>query len=585
VEPLTGPVLAAVVNAIASHVSGQLTGAMVKGLRSRILGNPEQKALGRALERAYIRVADEHRETLAGYDVNPSFLRLEGAGELAKALIPGTQASASKLADLCVDSLTPQLDDDTRWNRVVELRPVFKMLIDTLREEIGRERFLDHLATRVEESRAAASAERLVQHFGATPATEVDRTHYLHWLIERHRYIRTSGMVRNTTVQIPLRDVFVDLVAQADPLPGERAHMWLAREQKKLQSLLESGELDQVAYKAEIERVTLQFGDEVRRRGHKRGRNLDDEPTTIMDAAKNSPHLLILGDPGAGKTTSLRYLALSHAEALASGSPRYRGELGEVRFPIYVRIGDFARSHQRALGLGSFLAAYLKSQECRAPGLADLLERRLGGGECLVLLDGLDEVASTDDRRSVIEAVTNFATAVSGQGNRFVVTSRIAGYLAAPLSPTFRVIRMKDMDGPTIKRFLNGYCPAIERAEAPEKSDEAVDLDAQASAAALIEALARSPGIRRLAASPLLLTALLLVHRAQGRLPHRRVDAYVEVAEALGRNWRSVQDVPEADLPDYQLLTSWLTRLGAWLHERRPEGVAVHQVVGVSGRS
>src|SRR5262249_46439264 len=74
--------------------------------------------------------------------------------------------------------------------------------------------------------------------------------------------------------------------------------------------------------------------------------------------------------------------------------------------------------------------------------------------------------------------------------------------------------------------------------------------------------------------NPLLLTALLLVHRARGRLPHRRIDAYVEVTEALGRTWRTVQGVPEADLPDDRMLTTWLTRLGAWLHEHRPEGSA-----------
>src|SRR5262249_35393228 len=66
----------------------------------------------------------------------------------------------------------------------------------------------------------------------------------------------------------------------------------------------------------------------------------------------------------------------------------------------------------------------------------------------------------------------------------------------------------------------------------------------------------------------------VLVHCARGRLPHRRVEAYVEVCDALGRTWRSVQGVPEADLPDERMLTKWLTQLGAWIHEHRPEGSA-----------
>src|SRR5262249_24837946 len=116
--------------------------------------------------------------------------------------------------------------------------------------------------------------------------------------------------------------------------------------------------------------------------------------------------------------------------------------------------------------------------------------------------------------------------------------------------------------------------PAVERAEAPEKSAEAVRRDAASAGRALTEALSQSLGVRRLAANPLLLTALLLVHRARGRLPHRRITAHVEGAEALGRTRPTVQGVPEADLPDDRMLTTWLTRLGAWLHEHRPEGSA-----------
>jgi predicted NACHT family NTPase len=130
-----------------------------------------------------------------------------------------------------------------------------------------------------------------------------------------------------------------------------------------------------------------------------------------------------------------------------------------------------------------------------------------------------------------------------------VVTSRIAGYLAAPLPPPFEAVRLQDMDDATVDRFLDVYCPAVERAEAPKSPEEMVLRDGRANAGAIRDALRHSAGVRRLAANPLLLTALVLVHRARGRLPHRRVDAYVEVCDALGRTWRTVQGVPEAELP------------------------------------
>lgn len=565
-EPLSATVLSSIANVVLAQVGKELAGTAVQGLKRRVTGDPEQKALERALERAYDTTRAAHGQVLSQYDVNPSFLQLEGAAELVKVLVPGAQASATKLAERCVDSLRPGLEEDERWDRLTALRPAFRTLLDSLAEEVRRERALDGLVSRVDEASTADSTERLVMHFGAARATGEDEAAYLHWVIDHHRYLRTAGMVRNTMIQLPLGEVFVGLSAKRDVRPGDRTQAWFSRELAKLQSLLESGSLNQIEYEASVDRLRLQLGYE----SAVTGGPADGEPVAVLEAVRTTRHLLVLGEPGSGKTTLLRYLALLHAQALVAVKADGRSPL----FPIYLRIGDFARSPRRSDGIGAFLPSYLRSLECRTPGLADLLERRLVAGDCLVLLDGLDEITSADERRAVVEAVVNFVTANSRQGNRFVVTSRISGYLAAPLPPPFEAVRVQDMDDPTIEQFLNVYRRAVERAEAPDKSDETVQHDAQAEVKAMTEALRHSPGIRRLAANPLLLTALVLVHRARGRLPHRRVDAYVEVSEALGRNWRSVQGVPEAELPDDRMLTTWLTHLGAWMHEHRPEGSA-----------
>jgi hypothetical protein len=122
-EALTGAVLAAVAKAIAGKIGGELAGSALQGVKKRAFGDPERKALERALQRAYDRVVVGHGRVLADYDVNPGFLQFEAAGELAKALVPGVQPSASRLAELCVASLGPQPDDDVRWAGMVALRP------------------------------------------------------------------------------------------------------------------------------------------------------------------------------------------------------------------------------------------------------------------------------------------------------------------------------------------------------------------------------------------------------------------------------------------------------------------------------
>ncbi|MGC5660668.1 NACHT domain-containing protein [Micromonospora sp. WMMD723] len=555
----------ALATALAKPILAQVGAAAAKGVKAHVWGDPEHKALERALRRALTELNRSYGDRLAEFDVNDGFWLHEGAPELAKVLVPGVPTSPVRLAERAVDSLGRAESDDERYDRIGLLRPAFKALLDGLDTEVRREAALQGMLGRSDAASTAQATSRIAEHLGAVDATDDDRVAYLRWLIDQHRYLRTVGVVRNTTVQLPLGEVFVGLQAQPDRNPGDRARAWFERERERLAALVAEGTLDHTAFEAALDRLQTQYGP--------RFAAETEQPASqpVLDTARDAAQLLVLGDPGTGKTTLLRYLALTHARALIGGE-QVHGR--DALFPIYLRIGEYARQGYPEVGVGEFLPGQLRRAECTLPGLADLLRRQLDAGRCLVLLDGLDEIASAELRRGVVTAVTNFVTAHARQGNRFVVTSRIAGYQAAPLPEPFRAVRLQDMDDPTISRFLDVYCREVERAETPGRSAEATRLAGAREAAAIEQALTTNAGVRRLAANPLLLTALVLVHRASGRLPHRRVEAYVEVCNALGRTWRSAQGVAEADLPDERILTRWLTELGWWMHEHRPEGAA-----------
>jgi HEAT repeat protein len=571
--------LTAAAKAVATKIATELAGTAVVGAK-RMLGGREVEAIAHALGTAYAEAQVKHGSEFRDFEVKLDFFELEGADELAKVLLPGAHPSAARLAEARVDSLGRSPDYDERWNQVVRLRPAFQTLLDRYREACSAEAALGEISGRVTAGATAAAVTDISRRLGARSATGDDERDYLAWVVDRHRYLRTAGMVRNSVLELPLDEVFVNLSSKRDERPGDRRESWFVEQRAALDARLESGELSHLEYEAKLDRIAHQFGQEFTLFQE----STPQSPLAVLDAARRWQHLLVLGDPGSGKTTLLRYLALRHAQHLLSQAPGKSPGATEERFPIYLRIGDFARSTDRSAGLGAFLGDYFAGQECRPPGLVNLLERNLAAGHCLVLLDGLDEVISATERRSIVDATVNFVMAHSRQGNRFIVTSRIAGYLAAPLPPLFDAVRIQDMDDPTIEKFLSAYCPAMAKAERPQQSATATKQDAREAADGLLQALQENRGVRRLAANPLLLTALLLVHRARGRLPQRRVDAYVEVSEALGRTWRSVQGVPDADLPDDQMLKTWLTRVGAWLHETRPEGsAAVRELLEVLG--
>ena len=507
----------------------------------------DAKALRAAITAAAVATDNDRdaRSTFGRYDINRAFFDHEGADEIAKLLLSGAGPDPRELAHAA------GADRSSDGPLVV----AFGVL-------------LEHLTT--EMSAHGPFRERLAQVEGTRAASvgDADERELAVWLVERFGHLDTTGIGTTRHLQLLLNEVYVPARALRERQATER---WGTREQQQhavLAERLRAGELAHEDYEAELDR--LQASHATRAGG-------EPEPVAVLEALRDVGQGLVLGEPGSGKTTLLRYLALQHAGALVDGRTVVTGELGRARLPLYVRAGDFARHRDRDRGLGAFIATYLLERlECPVdPGrLGGLITTRLQAGRCLVLIDGLDEVASAGERARVVEAIAGFAIAQRPRGNHVLCSSRIAGYAAAPLPPTFTALRLLDMDDAAIERFLGGYVPAIERREAPLKTDALVRLDAERTVRELLDAFGRTPGIRRLAANPLLLTALLLVHRTTGGLPERRVDAYKAVVDALGRTWRANQGVPEHELPDERHLTQWLTLLADWMHAERPEGTA-----------
>jgi len=91
---------------------------------------------------------------------------------------------------------------------------------------------------------------------------------------------------------------------------------------------------------------------------------------------------------------------------MKNGSTEARANLGRTRFPILIRIADYAEHGlPRGKSLSDFLADYCCMYECPQAGLADLLATELRAGNCLILLDGLDEIVSADERRNVVQHI------------------------------------------------------------------------------------------------------------------------------------------------------------------------------------
>lgn len=245
--------------------------------------------------------------------------------------------------------------------------------------------------------------------------------------------------------------------------------------------------------------------------------------------------IIILGDPGSGKTTHLKRLLLW---CLRGGLSRLG--LPENMIPIFLPL-------RHLMDLDSGLDAFIQDQ------LSDpMLEtsqgfgtRLLKRGNLLFLLDGLDEVAEPDHREQVSRWIEKALTLYPDC--RFVITCRFAGYTDdARLDADFLEMHMRPMDTPQAEVFIRNWYRIVETGIATDTAQG--ELKAKASADELIGRLQqpefRARRVFELTRNPLLLTNICLVHHSRGNLPHTRALLYEECVDVLLELWRGAIDFP-----------------------------------------
>jgi hypothetical protein len=248
--------------------------------------------------------------------------------------------------------------------------------------------------------------------------------------------------------------------------------------------------------------------------------------------ALTSKALAIIGAPGCGKTTLLQHVALTFASNKHS----------QYQIGPYVPILLFLRNHAQRIArekpnLESLLQSYFSNPE-QFPTLkppTNWFAKQLKRGKCIVLLDGLDEIADEGQRKVVSRWVDDQIRTYPN--SIFMLTARPQGYRNAPLFNA-HILEVQPFNAAQVQRFVNNWFLANEIMSSGNKDDLRVRRTASLAAKDLLERLRNKSSLHDLTANPLLLTMITMVHRYRGALPGTRVELYSEICEVLLGRWR-----------------------------------------------
>jgi predicted NACHT family NTPase len=260
---------------------------------------------------------------------------------------------------------------------------------------------------------------------------------------------------------------------------------------------------------------------------------------TYSDLKLSFSRVVILGDPGGGKSTICQNLCFDLAKQAASALATDNKPTAQLqKFPIRIVLRTFekARTVEPQLSLFEFIIRDLNNYvSLEESELEDAVLYLLTTGAAVLAFDGLDEILVTAQRREFVDLVVAFC-------NQYplcptLITSRLVGYDDASLSEDFEELILQRFDQQEIVSYLTKFFKVVGGRTEQESSQYAQDFLRQTATNAA-----------DLRTNPLMLGLMAWLFNARGDVPSNRPEIYRECAILMFERWDPDRDI-KAEVP------------------------------------
>ena len=226
----------------------------------------------------------------------------------------------------------------------------------------------------------------------------------------------------------------------------------------------------------------------------------------LKDFFKYNNKVILIGAAGLGKSTTLNYLFCNYESLFSVNALKIKIDLKEYAKHITEDKKDISWC------LSTEFSKRISKAKLVFTDIEKILAQYLDEGKCLVILDALDEIPTQVTRNKVRDEIANFCNVYFL--NRFIISTREAGYLKNKFDDSFLHIKINDFDDDQIKKYSFNWYKINYEGLSFENFWEKFNQEVERSKC------------RDIIRNPIVLILALVIFDIEKNLPNRKVEFY-----------------------------------------------------------